>query len=332
MFGQGEAGSHTGFGGVGPDADNPGSRSGAISIGTSETGEASTPPPSCEELADSCGPGSDEDCCTTLRVPGGTFWLGRRSGDPDSDVCDANGNFICQSNETPGVLATVGAFGLDRFEVTIARFRKFIEAGSPKPGGSTGEPRLRWEMGWSLPSTPAEWSGALACNPLYLVWTDEEGDNEDRPVNCIDWFSAHAFCIWDGGFLPTEAEWELAASGGEERVFPWSSAGTSTITERHAVYSEPTPGVVGSRSPAGDGRWGHADLAGGVWEWTLDTYAEDFPYSPCNDCVNATDDSNRVLRGGGFNNPESFQRAASRAGQEAGIFASGVGLRCARSD
>jgi formylglycine-generating enzyme required for sulfatase activity len=183
----------------------------------------------------------------------------------------------------------------------------------------------------------------VKCDATYQTWTDAAGANESLPINCIDWFTAMAFCIWDGGFLPTEAEWNYASAGGsEQRAYPWSSPpGSLAIDCSYANYydgaaycTNPPSGAVnrvGSESPEGDGKWGHADLGGDVWEWTLDWYASTYG-DPCVDCANLIPASSRVVRGGFFGLDASTLRGAFRNGAAApsrrGV---DVGVRCARS-
>jgi formylglycine-generating enzyme required for sulfatase activity len=183
----------------------------------------------------------------------------------------------------------------------------------------------------------------VKCNSTQQTWTDTAGANENLPINCITWYEAMAFCIWDGGYLPTEAEWNFAATGGsEQRAYPWSvPAGSTTLDCSYANYKINSPAGtycvnattgganrVGSESPKGDGKWGQSDLAGNVFEWTLDWYAS--PYStPCTDCANLSPGTDRVTRGASWN-IISYVRASYRAyAPPAGRFFDN-GARCAR--
>jgi formylglycine-generating enzyme required for sulfatase activity len=86
---------------------------------------------------------------------------------------------------------------------------------------------------------------------------------------------------------------------------------------------------VGTK-PAGNGKWGQADMAGNVWEWVLDGYSSSYA-NPCNNCANLTAASGRVLRGGGFGYSKSTLLAAYRRTAAPSYRDSGVGARCARS-
>src|SRR5260221_7451132 len=158
-------------------------------------------------------------------------------------------------------------------------------AGAGKNPNNGNDPG--WEKAWnaSLPPDTDALAAAVKCAGPNLTWTDSPGSNENRPMSCIDWYEAYAFCIWDGGRLPTEAEWNYAAAGGsEQRQYPWSNpAASTTIDPSYASFGCSELGgaacqnpdivmVVGSTSPKGDGKWGQSELAGNVLEWTEDYY------------------------------------------------------------
>jgi formylglycine-generating enzyme required for sulfatase activity len=171
----------------------------------------------------------------------------------------------------------------------------------------------------------------------YQTWTDTAGSNESKPVNCLDWYTAFAFCAWDGGWLPTEAEWNYAAAGGsEQRYYPWSSPPTSTtIDASYAVYAslgvETGAQNVGSKSPKDDGKWGQSDLAGNVGEWMLDWYADTYPM-PCENCADLAATFTRVDRGGCFLNIASENlRSAERYGGYPDNRSDVGGARCGRT-
>jgi formylglycine-generating enzyme required for sulfatase activity len=260
-----------------------------------------------------------------LLVPGGTFYRSYNGVD-----------FTDKSYP-----ATVSDFYLDKYEITVGRFRMFVNAGMgtqaspPTAGAGAGITGSGWDSTWNvwLAVDTASLTAGMKCDSTYQTWTDTAGSNESKPVNCLDWYTAFAFCAWDGGRLATEAEWNYAASGGsEQRYYPWSSTATSTtIDASYAVYGTTAAQNVGSKSPKGDGKWGQSDLAGNVWEWTLDWYESPYPM-PCNNCADLTAASDRVYRGGSFNyDLASNLRAAYRSSYFPGYRNNYLGARCART-
>lgn len=302
--------------------------------GDASPGDATSPRPipfqSCAGLPPACGSG--DDCCHTLDVPGGTYFR----------TYDAAG---LGDKSAP---ATVSGFRLDKYEVSVGRFRSFVKAGmgtralppDPGAGAHANLPGSGWDAAWNdslAPSTEAL-IASLSCGPAPLTptWTDAPGANENLPMSCISWFEAMAFCVWDGGYLPTEAEWNLAATGGDEqRAYPWSSPANSLLIDKvHASYFvESKVSPVGAK-PMGDGRWGHSDLAGNVAEWVFDWNGR---YSSnCADCAPLTPDPTfgsppyRVNRGGEFVASPDSLRSGSRGASQPASRASLYGVRCAR--
>jgi formylglycine-generating enzyme required for sulfatase activity len=288
----------------------------------------------------------------SLDVSGATYF---RTYD---DINDVDGGFATAADGGPideADPATVSDFRLDKYLVTVGRFRQFVSAVLPADGGAGWLPapgsgkhtHLNGGSGLSATGGGFEpgWVEAddgnidptdvnLGCGAPSNTWTSSGGTQENLPINCVNWFEAYAFCIWDGGFLPSEAEWEYAAAGGtQQREYPWGAADPGAnnqyaIWGRH--YSDnPTQIAPVGTAPLGAGLWGQLDLAGEVWEWNLDWYAA---YSdPCEDCVNSTQGSYRVYRGGGSLYIGSYLLAPYRDGDPPTDRHSWVGFRCART-
>ena len=263
---------------------------------------------SCIDLPANCGPFGETDCCAQFSVPSGQY---NRSNDPTYP-------------------ATISSFSLDAYEITVGRFRRYVAA---------------YTQTWNenLPSDKSSLISALKCSDKYQTWTDEvvEG-NETRPINCITWFEAEAFCVWDGGRLATEAEWNYAAAGGDaQRLYPWGVVEPTTNIDLavHGCFKNGTgtcTGVtniatVGSVS-AGNALWGHADMAGNLWEWVEDGYFSSYPSGTCTDCVYLSNTPFRVVRGGSFTIDQIGVLATSyRNGSNVPSFRSDtIGARCVR--
>lgn len=325
-------------------SDSTGSSAGSDSTGGTDAGfQSGADHPSCEGLDPICGPDGDVDCCAFTEIPGGTFPMRRSESGGSDEFPDG------VETEIPEHDVTVSDFSLDVFEVTVGRVRRFVEAyptNTPeyRDGAHPLIENSGWDEGWPLPATQEELIAELV-DWQDVTWTDEEGANEALPANSLPWYVAFAFCAWDGGRLPTEAEWEYAAAGGDQnRLYPW---GADAVTHGHAVFgcgadstcafSDILP--VGTRR-LGQARWGQYDLAGSMWEWALDTYDVNWyeeDGSECVDCANLAGfltGSSRSIRGGGYrSNPENV-RSASRNALGPTLAISGnfneIGFRCAR--
>jgi formylglycine-generating enzyme required for sulfatase activity len=323
--------------------NTPGSRScGACPSGYTGTGEDGcvAVPPSCAGLTGTeCAGG---DCCLSLTVPGGSFPMGRGTEACTGcvDGCPPGTQYCpIRTGELPEHTATVSTFLLDAFEVTVGRFRAFMTARGSGYAPSAGDganpnvPGSGWQASWPLePKAYAE-NGILSCDPS-TTYTATPGQNETKPINCITWYEAFAFCAWDGAHLPTVAELEYAQAGGaENRLYPWGSEAPDydrvVILANNGSEIITTPEPVGSK-PAGVGRFGQLDLAGSLAELVLD-YSADYGSGTCDDCANLTPNAygTRVARGGFWiSSFEQFRSAWRGGGLNRADYA---GVRCARA-
>jgi formylglycine-generating enzyme len=317
-----------------------------------------------------CGADASQSCCESLTVESGTYFrtydpVGADGGAP---TLEADGG---PSDE--GDPATVSEFRLDKYLVTVGRFRQFVNAVIPSDGGpgwippsgsgkhtylnqgdglSNSASPGTFEPGWLASDkfniAPTDSNLGPTCNPNFTTWTATPGANEHLPINCVNWYEAYAFCIWDGAFLPSEAEWEYAAAGGsQQRLYPWGAEPPGSQNQ-YAIYGchypegssmcESSPGVpavepapVGD-SPAGRSRWGQVDMAGEVFEWTLDVYNTTY-IDPCLNCAYlSASGPQQVLRGSDFALLDTAYLVSSfRYEADPTDRRNGVGFRCARA-
>lgn len=205
------------------------------------------------------------------------------------------GTFLMGSNEvreeSPEFVAEVRPFFIDRTPVTNAQYRAFMEA--------TG-----------------------AAEPRYM--RDPHFNGEDQPVVGVTWHEANAYAAWCGKKLPTEAQWEFAARGPDNRKYPWGNEPPQStrcnsgdfvgVTTQVRMYEE-------GQTPDGV-----LDMAGNVYEWTLDPFA---PYDPeLRGQAIETDEPRRAVRGGCWHSGPKDLRTSHRTGLFPDARLNTVGFRC----
>jgi formylglycine-generating enzyme required for sulfatase activity len=154
-----------------------------------------------------------------------------------------------------------------------------------------------------------------------------------HPVVSISWYDAKTYCEWVGGRLPTEAEWEKAASWNAETqtkfVYPWGDTIDCSLANYKGdcdINGTTEVGVYES----GKSPYDAYDLAGNVWEWTADWYDEKYySISPLENPLGPDSGSYRVLRGGSWTNGNNDARSALRFRGVPSVTHDSVGFRCA---
>ena len=225
------------------------------------------------------------------------------------------------ASESPRRPVTLGSFSLDRYEVTNARFRRFLER------------RPEWRRG-RVPAAPHDGN--------YLKhWDGAEfpRGKGDHPVVNVTWHAAVAFCRAEGKRLPTEAEWEYAARGGlTGKAFPWGDEMPDATRANFGASNIGATNVVGSYAANG---YGLFDMAGNVWEFVADEwgpYASGASSDPVagGNLFSAGDSylrvsTRRVIRGGSYGGAPVNLRVAYRDSHPPGGARDFVGFRCAKS-
>jgi len=227
-----------------------------------------------------------------VEVPAGTFLMGSPDDDPDAN-----------DDEKPQHELYLDTFAIGKTEVTNAQFRPFVE------GDGYTNPDYWTADGWA-------WREAANRTAPYY-WDNSDWNRDTQPVNGVAWYEAMAYAAWlsvqTGGDyrLPSEAEWEKAACGTDDRRYPWGDAPPDAERanfNRQVVRTTP----VGS-FPAGASPYGALDMAGNVWEWTRSVYGG-YPYNPTDGRESSDNASQKyfTLRSGSWYNSSARMRCGAR--------------------
>ena len=201
--------------------------------------------------------------------------------------------FAPDADEAPRHRVACAAFRIGRTPVTNGEYADFIAASGHPP--------------------PSHWPGGGV-----------PAGRERHPVTYVSWHDAVAYCRFVGGFLPSEAQWERAARGGDERTWPW---GDEPPTAERATFGTTDTAPVGSH-PGGVGPFGALDLAGNAWEWTTSALRP-YPYDPADGRDDPSRSDSRVVRGGAFIHGPGEIRCSYRHELASGAVDHYVGLRLA---
>ena len=242
-----------------------------------------------------------------ILIPEGSFTMG---------FVIENENNWGDIDEEPVYKVNLSAYWIDKYEVTSSSFSNFLNENKKKAHQF-------------IEITPA-----VTVKLEKDVYKPRKGLKK-FPVNRVSWFGAEAYCRWRGKRLPTEAEWEKAARGTDQRIFPWGNEfpDNSRATYRRKFKEkgfqvmEPVDGMINGISP-----YGAHHMAGNVWEWVSDwfdaaVYQDDNRVDP----KGPESGISKVLRGGNWYYKAYYMRTTYRFNEKPDVFKVWQGFRCARN-
>jgi formylglycine-generating enzyme required for sulfatase activity len=244
-----------------------------------------------------------KDNAEMILIPAGSFKMG----------CDSGWQI-----EGPEHAVDLPAFYMDRFEVSIDQFRRFVDSGAYQDMKYWKSEQARM-MIERFGDHPFEWDEILKL--------------DGRTAMCnVSFYEASAYCQWAGKELPTAAQWEKAARGSDGRKYPWgvawipenaSAASVQSFDGGNAIFS-PWPGLA-TGHPEGRSIYGIEQMSGNVWEWTKDEFK---PY-PGNEKPHLFyPPLIREMRGGSWNLDPKFATTTFRNFNEEMSRNRAFGFRC----
>ena len=238
-----------------------------------------------------------KDRMPMMLIPAGKAPIGR-----NDDALDSR----------PQHIVALDAFLIDKYPVTNRMFSQFLnEMGNQTEGGT------KWYDDMAKNARLK-----LSGNSWFVMRTYSE-----HPIVSVSWYGAAAYCRWVGGRLPTEAEWEKAARGMDDRLYPWGNQPPSYEVANYQGYQVSTSPV--GTFPKGASSYGLLDMAGNVWEWVSDWYGHDYyarsllinPHGPDTGVT-------KVMRGGSWFNIDRHLKVSYRSYCNPATRTANLGFRC----
>ena len=281
-----------------------------------------------------------------LPVDGGVFKMGTTDIEAQNAVaqCVSRDGGACESwmvtDSIPPHDVSLDPFQIEKYEVSVAQYVAFLNSlvaqnpgTSPHTNACNGEPCI-------LTVNEEPISDIIFDGQLYAV-RDAVVDRSNYPMTFVFWEGAKAYCQAIGRYLPTEAQWERAARGPTNLIYPWGPVWDSSRANTKSAGSAGTVEVTAYENDGAGGLnsgasgFGAINMAGNVAEWTADYYSENI-YQTRNNSgqlalnpVGAPFSDKVVVRGGAWDVQPFFSRTVHRQDRSPGDANPSTGFRCA---